>query len=387
MKQHQPDCEITEEINRSVIIAGLCHNIGHGPYAYPFIDFVHDTVGMHNWDSHDTTMMLLDDIIDKNSIDLEKTEINLIKDLIVGEKKYSTISDDAFPHWALQVLNNKMNGVDICKFDFIRRDTYKLGFPNQSFDADILLKNARIINNNICFREKDAFSIYEFFQCRYKLFKEFFLHRVSKGIDLMIKDIFSEANIVYDFKSYLLDPTKFITLKDSILNDILYSTKKELITAKELVKRIYKRDFYKFVGEKTCISSNSRSYEKFLNLTEDEILNCSSSEELYKEERLERGDIKIMKFELDFCKGEEDPIEYVKFYNVEKGMDGLTVKTLDRCDISLLTPSYYKESVFRVYVKDKCKLTAAKDAFKKFCEEKIGESPHQYGKSANKFDS
>jgi HD superfamily phosphohydrolase len=378
--------EVTESIEKSVIIAGLCHNIGHGPYAYPFTDFVHEVLQDKSWESAQSSIMLLEDIISSNSIDLSQEEINLIKDMIVGENKFSEARKDSYPHWSLQILHNKTNGVDIDKFDFIRRDTYKLGLRNESFDGDILLNHARILENQICFREKDAFSIYELFNTRYRLFKEFYLHRVSKGVDLMIKDIFTEANSYFDFKSYLYDPEQFIKLKDSILNQILYSDKPELTNAKEIVKRIYKRDLYKFVGEKTCVESSTQLYEKFLNLSEEDILNCASSTD-YKEEQLLPGDIKIMKCQLDFGKGEDDPIECVKFYSKDKQNGKLTVKNLKRDQISLLTPSNFKEYIFRVYVKDPNKLNSAKNAFFKFCSEKTGETPNQYEKkSANKLD-
>jgi deoxynucleoside triphosphate triphosphohydrolase SAMHD1 len=323
--------QVTESIEKCIIIAGLCHNIGHGPFAYPFTDFVHEILQDNTWDSGQSSIMLLEDIISKNSIDLSQEEINLIKDIILGGFKYSVSENLQSPHWTLQILHNKTNGIDIDKFDFIRRDTYKLGLRNESFDGDILLNHARIINNEICFREKDAFSIYELFNTRYRLFKEFYLHRVSKGIDLMIKDIFSEANSFFNFSASLYDPDQFIRLKDCILNQILYSDDVALCKAKELVKRIYKRDLYKFVGEKTCVGSSSQLYDKFLNLKEEDILNCASNEG-YKEEQITYGDIKIMKCQLDFGKGEEDPIEYVKFYHKDnKG--SLTVNNLNKDEI------------------------------------------------------
>jgi HD superfamily phosphohydrolase len=278
------------------------------------------------------------------------------------------------------------------KLDFIRRDSYKLGCPKESFQGDILFNNARILDNEICYREKDAFSIYEIFNCRYRLYKEFYLHRVAKGIDLMIKDVFAEANAHYDFKSYLYQPEKFLKLKDSIINDILNSNSVTLKSAKEIVKRIYKRDIYKFVGEKTCIISTKGvgDYERFFKMTEEDIINCSSSYG-YEEEKLKIGDIKILKCELDFCRGIEDPVKYVKFYNTEseeeKNNVDYQVKNLNSEDISLLTPRSFKEFIFRIYVKDSNKLDNAKKAFTKFCNEKSGDSPNHYQKrSATKYD-
>lgn len=326
--------------------------------------------------------MLLDNLIDTNSIDLSKEEINMIKNIIMGENFHAVNINLSSP-WILQIVNNKTNAVDVHKIDFLMRDSYKLGIFNQSLDTDILIKNARIINNKICYRAKDAFGIYELFQCRYRLFKEFYLHRVAKGIDLMIKDIFSEANSVYEFKNYLYDPEMYIKLKDTILNEIFYSKNIALSKAKELVNRIYRRDLYKFVGEKTCLPS-SKQYEKFLNLSEDDIINCADSDVVEFHDALRRGDIKIMKFKLDFCKGDEDPVKYVSFY--KKNNSTMKIVDIDKNDVSLLVPNNFFEIIVRIYVTSKDKLSAAKNAFLKFCEIN-GELPHQYEKkSGNKLD-
>lgn len=391
LKYNSINTEIPEELKRGIVTAGLCHNIGHGPYSYPFTDFVKEVLNFPNWDNVEAGMMLLDDIVDKNYIDLSQDELKIVKDVIIGEKRHSS----HIPNWALQILHNKTNGVDVDKFDFIKRDTKKLGLSGQAFDSIILLKTAKIINNEICYRTKDAFSFYELYQCRYRLFKEFYLHRVTKGIDLMIKDIFTEANAVYKFSEYIHDPEMYIRLNDYILQDLFYSKKglnknkgegmnPSLKAAKDLVKRIFKRDIYKFVGEKTCLPS-STNFEKFFNLTEEDILNSADSDGFYKEEHLVKGDIKIMKCKLDYCKGEEDPVKYVNFY--QKKNEEHVVETLDRFEISFLTPSHFSEMIFRVYVKDAKKLKSAREAFNNFCKRIVGEEPHQYEKkSGSKAD-
>ena len=373
---------------QSITIAGLCHNLGHGPFSYSFTDFIRENLHISDWDHTYQSTLILDDIIENNSIDLPKDQVNVIKDLITGNRNKSLCIDNSFemtsilstPNWLFQILNNKNNSVDVDKFDFITRDTYKLGVHNQSIDYEILLKNARVIDDNICYPEKDAYSIYELFQCRYRLFKEFYLHRVSKGVDLMIKDIFTQADSVYNFRSYLEDSKLFVELNDSILTEILHSDNPMLGEAKKIAERIYSRDLYKFVGEFIC-NSNSTSIDKFLNLKEEDILNCSIS----GDEKLCRDDIKIMKYNLDLGKGDEDPVSYVKFY--EKKAYPYQVKHLKKNEISYMISNNFSEIIIRVYVKDSSKLKAAKDAFIKFCSEKAGETPHLYEKDfSNKYN-
>ncbi len=89
IKKNQPELEITESIERSLVVASLCHNIGHGPYSYPFTDFIRERLNDKNWDPLTTSLMMLDDLIDKNSIDLSKDEIEMTKDILVGEQRFT----------------------------------------------------------------------------------------------------------------------------------------------------------------------------------------------------------------------------------------------------------------------------------------------------------
>jgi HD superfamily phosphohydrolase len=210
---------------------------------------------------------------------------------------------------------------------------------------------------------------------------KFYLHRVSKGIDLMIKDVFAEADSYYNFKSYLYNTELFVELKDSILTEILYSEKVELYKAKEIIKRIQKRDLYKFVGEYVC-TSNSNNLEKFINIKEEDIINCATNNCGVE---LDREDIKIMKYNLNLGKGDEDPVSYVKFYDNKNYP--YEPKHLEKNHISYMIPNNFSEFILRVYVKDSQKLKAAKVAFVKFCNEKAGETPHLYEKEfGNKYN-
>ena len=67
---------------------------------------------------------------------------------------------------------------------------YKFGFPTQGIDFQILTNNALIIDNKICFRENDINSINDLWNNKINMNKKFYLHKVTKSVELMIKDIF-----------------------------------------------------------------------------------------------------------------------------------------------------------------------------------------------------
>ena len=47
-----------------------------------------------------------------------------------------------------------------------------------------------------------ATKIYDLFQSRYRMFKQVYLNRISVGIELMIKDVFLQANPYYNFPGF-----------------------------------------------------------------------------------------------------------------------------------------------------------------------------------------
>ena len=106
------------------------------------------------------------------------------------------------------------------------RDTRKIGLPTQAYDVSYIIKNARIINNKVGYRDKASFSIFEMFQIRYRLYKQYYFSREVKAMDLMIRDIFLEANNYYNFSEYIVDPEKYLELKDNIIQEIQFSEEK-----------------------------------------------------------------------------------------------------------------------------------------------------------------
>ena len=71
----------TKPLERIVVIAGLCHDLGHGPYSHLFDHYVvpairPDLKGV--WSHELASMQLFEDLIEKNNIDLEADDVKLV---------------------------------------------------------------------------------------------------------------------------------------------------------------------------------------------------------------------------------------------------------------------------------------------------------------------
>lgn len=65
--------------------------------------------------------------------------------------------------WMFDIINNKRNSIDVDKFDYIKRDTQTMNLSFGSFDSQILLKTAMVIDQQICYPVKHNYQIQRLF--------------------------------------------------------------------------------------------------------------------------------------------------------------------------------------------------------------------------------
>jgi HD superfamily phosphohydrolase len=101
------------------------------------------------------------------------------------KEKYSKSS--GLPKWVFDLVSNKTTTIDVDKFDYLKRDPAGLKTMHE-FSWEILFRETRIVKGEICYNTKTHDLIYDIFHCRYKLFKQIYLHPVTVGIELMLAD-------------------------------------------------------------------------------------------------------------------------------------------------------------------------------------------------------
>lgn len=108
LKQIQPELGITDRDVRCVQLAGLCHDLGHGPWSHvwdgQFIPAVlcvalllcltnrvpdSDNSPGSTWTHEDASELMFDHLVQDNAIDIDQDDVNFIKDLIKGVPKHS----------------------------------------------------------------------------------------------------------------------------------------------------------------------------------------------------------------------------------------------------------------------------------------------------------
>ncbi|MDN5343608.1 HD domain-containing protein [Oceanotoga sp. DSM 15011] len=277
---------------RVLRIAGLVHDIGHGPYSHQFDDIVYKKMGYK--DGHDEFReriikgKLIEDIKKGfYNINDHRTKNDFYKDLSLTIKK--EVCDDNID----EALNELMNlvievfegentgsvdfnivqgplGAD--RLDFVLRDSYYAGTRHFGTGAvDRLIRNSGMHNNGkIVYSIKVIDDIYTSLFSRFMMYKNVYFHKTSRAADQMLQEVLKVAYDVLDLKERVETPEKFVKLTDSsiineleFLYDIIYEKDRYDLTlnsnlmeksnkifyAHEIIMRLKQRDLWKLVME------------------------------------------------------------------------------------------------------------------------------------------
>ncbi|CAH3139336.1 unnamed protein product [Porites lobata] len=257
LQKRQPELGITDEDVLCIKIAGLCHDLGHGPFSHMFDSlFIPFARPDTNWKHEDASVNMFDHMMKVNNLfpsfreyNLSEKDLIFIKELIAGTALVDTSNSQEWPfkgrepekRYLYEIVANKRTGIDVDKFDYFSRDCHNLGISN-SFDHKRYLKFARIIdvkgNLQICVRDKEAGNIYDMFHTRNSLFRRAYQHKTSNIIERMITEALLKADKKICFKGSngkmlsisesIDDMEAYTMLTDQVYYQILCSSDPEL---------------------------------------------------------------------------------------------------------------------------------------------------------------
>jgi HD superfamily phosphohydrolase len=335
-KQIHPELNITDTEVDLVGIAGLCHDLGHGPFSHLFdSEFIKRARPELNWTHEDGSIMMLNDLIDENAIDIDRGQIRIIQDMISGEPQGLSQRRRGFLY---QIVANHKNSVDVDKFDYLARDCYNVGLKS-SYDSSRLLFSCRVVDDEVCFHSKEVHNIYEMFHTRYMLHRSVYSHRVVKAIEYMICDVLCQADRHLGISEAVNDPSRFVHLTDGILRTIEASTDPELEQARAIMHRIRKRDLYKFIDE---VIIPPELIAGFPQVRPEDICAYQGIGNLLKPD-----DIIVQNLKVDYAMKDRNPVDNILFYT-DPNQTTKAIK-IPKQKVSSLIPDQFQERFVRVF--------------------------------------
>uniref|UniRef100_UPI0037E970E9 deoxynucleoside triphosphate triphosphohydrolase SAMHD1-like isoform X1 n=3 Tax=Semicossyphus pulcher TaxID=241346 RepID=UPI0037E970E9 len=410
LKARQPELNITERDILCVEIAGLCHDLGHGPFSHLFDgifvpmvlkkkedmkksgkldekkkkEIEEEIEQLKTWKHEKGSCDMFDHLVKCNNLEQEMKDCGLelpedltfIKEMIMPKQ----IKDKEWPHegrgkdkaFLYEIVSNKSSGVDVDKFDYLARDCYHLGVQN-NFDHNRFLKFARVCEvegkewKHICIRDKMMDNMYDLFHARHCNHRRACQHKVNNIIGHMTAEAFLKADEhikvkgsggkMFTISTAIGDMEAYTKLTDNLFEQILNSSDEELKDAKEILEKIIARKFYRFLGDKT-LGEEDQKLDKEAAM--DQI---SEWKKELAGDQLTPEDFVVEVITFDYGKGGKDPVQYVYFYSKDNPDQA---KGMSADQKSRIRTVCFSEKLIRVYYKnpEEQSLETAKKRFK-----------------------
>ncbi|XP_052817334.1 deoxynucleoside triphosphate triphosphohydrolase SAMHD1-like isoform X3 [Mya arenaria] len=397
LQNRQPELKITDTDILCVEIAGLCHDLGHGPFSHLFDGkFIPAVLPNSEWKHEEASTNMFNYLVRENSLEPEFDKYGLTEqDRVFIKEQIAGPSKPDQENWTLEgrpkdksflyeVVANKRNGIDVDKWDYFARDCHMLGIRN-NFDHDRCIHFSRVLlvegKLQICYRYKEVGNLYDMFHTRQTLHRRAYQHKTTNIIEKMVTEALVKANDHIKFtgedgkklkmSESIHDMKAFSQMTDHVFNLILNSTEADLRESREILKKVLRRELYKCVGQ-------TQTKDKILKEGDKPQMVREVIEKMDKDELecspLTEDSIDIQLVNLDYGMKEKNPIDSVRFYSKDRPDVAVQIRKEQE---SSFIPGHFKEQQIRIYSKqvDPRSLEMVRKAFNSWCNDKNFPAP------------
>jgi HD superfamily phosphohydrolase len=189
-----PSANCVEELLR---VAGLLHDVGHGPYGHFFDDHF---LGQYGLTHEDLGRMI---ICRKLGRVISRIRRSPSGPFAVGEAldpaqvafliKMPDPCDAKMPRW-LQLLRQLFSGIyTVDNLDYVQRDAFMTGFSLDIVDITRLRFYTFFTKQGLTLHQAGVSALSRFLNARLNLYSNVYFHRTTRALDLHLQEIFCDT--------------------------------------------------------------------------------------------------------------------------------------------------------------------------------------------------
>ena len=243
--------ELTEYDKVCVMLAGLLHDVGHGPFSHAF-----ENITNHSHEEYTAKIIL------------GNTELNAILRNVSEKLPQDIVSIIQHTH-ENDILNQIVSGqLDADRMDYLLRDSYFTATSYGQFDLERILRTMRVRKTNegrkvIVVKYTGIHSVEDYIMARYQMYWQVYYHPVARSYEAVFiqlfnrlkdifkvdKDYFEDMKVLIPFleKSEVSVEEYFKLDENSLLYCCALIQDKEDKIAADLARRLQNRNLFEYV--------------------------------------------------------------------------------------------------------------------------------------------
>ncbi|WP_016939424.1 HD domain-containing protein [Nitrosopumilus sp. SJ] len=218
-------------------LAGLLHDIGHGPFSHLFEEIIQEKKISHEDFGKEIILKSeIGDILTKNGFDKK-----LVTKIAFGDSKF-------------QYLNEIVSGaLSADMMDYLLRDGYFTGAEHAKIDHKRITQSLDVNKKKLALERSALYSFESMMHSRYQMFKAVYFHKTVRAAEVMLLEALRSSDDEFGFSTFSID--EFIQLTDEyILSSLISSKSSKLKRARKFAQDYQNRKLLKCVFESILTS-------------------------------------------------------------------------------------------------------------------------------------
>ncbi|EPA06724.1 HD domain-containing protein [Candidatus Nitrosarchaeum limnium] len=218
-------------------LAGLLHDIGHGPFSHLFEEVIQQKKFSH--EDFGKEIILKSEIGD--SLSKSGYDKKLITKIAFGDSK-------------LQYMNEIISGaLSADMMDYLLRDGYFTGAEHAQIDHKRITQSLDVHKKKLALEKSALYSFESMMHSRYQMFKAVYFHKTVRAAEVMLLEALRLSSDEFGFTSFNIH--EYVKLTDEyVLSTLISSKSSKLKRAKQFAEDYQNRKLLKCVFERILTS-------------------------------------------------------------------------------------------------------------------------------------